>query len=136
MRDAARTALLELALREPTLALIRRVLTGRAGVQVAAMDQAVRDAVGTTLLELTLRELFVWRFMQTDPNWGNFLFDAPSGRLHLIDFGASHGPCRLLEGLHFRHKSHRELLELYKAVHALAGMWRWQYQLLATSMTH
>ena len=52
------------------------------------MDQSVRDAVGTTLLELTLRELFVWRFMQTDPNWGNFLFDAPSGRLHLIDFGA------------------------------------------------
>ena len=59
--------------------------------QVASMDQSVRDAVGTTLLELTLRELFVWRFMQTDPNWGNFLFDAPSGRLHLIDFGAARG---------------------------------------------
>ncbi len=57
--------------------------------QVATMGQDVRDAVGTTLLELTLRELFAWRFMQTDPNWGNFLFDAPSGRLHLIDFGAA-----------------------------------------------
>ncbi|KAK9837477.1 hypothetical protein WJX81_005202 [Elliptochloris bilobata] len=57
--------------------------------KVASMDQGVRDAVGTTLLELSLRELFVWRFMQTDPNWGNFLFDAPSGRLHLIDFGAA-----------------------------------------------
>lgn len=27
--------------------------------------------------------------MQTDPNWANFLFDAPSGRIQLIDFGAS-----------------------------------------------
>lgn len=65
------------------------------------MDQSVRDAVGTTLLELTLRELFVWRFMQTDPNWGNFLFDAPSGRLHLIDFGA---PPRLAH----QHGCHRK----------------------------
>mmetsp|Transcript_6805 Transcript_6805/g.14675 ORF Transcript_6805/g.14675 Transcript_6805/m.14675 type:complete len:179 (-) Transcript_6805:367-903(-) len=40
------------------------------------------------VLRLTLRELFVWRFMQTDPNWGNFLYDAESGALTLIDFGA------------------------------------------------
>ena len=33
------------------------------------MGQEVRDAVGTTLLQLTLKELFQWRFMQTDPNW-------------------------------------------------------------------
>ncbi len=56
--------------------------------QVALMGQEVRDAVGTLLLQLTLRELFQWRFMQTDPNWGNFLYDAHSGVLHLIDFGA------------------------------------------------
>jgi hypothetical protein len=62
---------------------------GVPAAQVASMGQDVRDAVGTTLLELTLRELFTWRFMQTDPNWGNFLFDAPAGRLHLIDFGAA-----------------------------------------------
>ena len=34
------------------------------------MGQEVRDAVGTLLLQLTLKELFQWRFMQTDPNWG------------------------------------------------------------------
>ena len=51
------------------------------------MGQEVRDAVGTLLLQLTLKELFQWRFMQTDPNWGNFLYDAHSGVLHLIDFG-------------------------------------------------
>ena len=55
------------------------------------MSQDVRDAVGTLLLQLTLKELFEWRFMQTDPNWGNFLYDAPSGVLHLIDFGEC--PC-------------------------------------------
>ena len=58
-----------------------------AGLQVALMSQEVRDAVGTLLLQLTLKELFQWRFMQTDPNWGNFLFDGNSGILHLIDFG-------------------------------------------------
>jgi aarF domain-containing kinase len=54
----------------------------------ATAPQAVRDALGTTLLRLTLRELFEWRFMQTDPNWGNFLFDPPTGVLTCIDFGA------------------------------------------------
>lgn len=53
------------------------------------MPQNVRDAVGTRLLQLTLRELFDWRYMQTDPNWGNFLYDASSDTLHLIDFGAA-----------------------------------------------
>lgn len=37
--------------------------------RVAEMGQGVRDAVGTALLKLTLRELFLWRYMQTDPNW-------------------------------------------------------------------
>jgi aarF domain-containing kinase len=34
-------------------------------------------------------ELFVWRFMQTDPNWGNFLYDVRTRTTYLIDFGAS-----------------------------------------------
>jgi aarF domain-containing kinase len=36
-----------------------------------------------------MQELFVWRFMQTDPNFGNFLYDDASGKLALIDFGAA-----------------------------------------------
>lgn len=36
-----------------------------------------------------VQELFVWRFMQTDPNWGNFLYDERTGTLSLIDFGAA-----------------------------------------------
>lgn len=52
------------------------------------MSQEVRDTVGSLLLQLTLKELFQWRFMQTDPNWGNFLYDESTGVLSLIDFGA------------------------------------------------
>lgn len=45
--------------------------------------------MGSALLRLTLKELFDWRFMQTDPNWGNFLYEASTDVIHLIDFGAS-----------------------------------------------
>lgn len=56
---------------------------------VAGMDQATRDEVGGAVLALTLRELFAWRFMQTDPNWGNFLYDPGTGVISLVDFGAA-----------------------------------------------
>tara|TARA_B100000513_G_scaffold195516_1_gene126375 strand:- start:6084 stop:6920 length:837 start_codon:yes stop_codon:yes gene_type:complete len=47
-----------------------------------------RDRVGSRLLWLTLTELFNFRFMQTDPNWSNFLYEPRTGQLSLIDFGA------------------------------------------------
>ena len=53
------------------------------------MSQDIRNDVGSLLLRLTIRELFDWRFMQTDPNWGNFLYDEHTDQLHLIDFGAA-----------------------------------------------
>eukprot|EP00891_Asterochloris_glomerata_P001525 jgi/Astpho2/1525/e_gw1.00026.28.1_t len=53
------------------------------------MSQEVRSDMGTLLLKLTIKELFEWRFMQTDPNWGNFLYDEASDTLSLIDFGAA-----------------------------------------------
>ena len=57
-------------------------------------------------MSLCLRELFHFRFMQTDPNWTNFLYDIKTGKvwsapllidilaefslqIQLIDFGAS-----------------------------------------------
>lgn len=57
--------------------------------QVCELPQSVRDSVATRLLGLTLKELFEWRFMQTDPNWGNFLYDVENDKINLIDFGAS-----------------------------------------------
>jgi aarF domain-containing kinase len=41
------------------------------------------------LLQLTLKELYEWCYMQTDPNWGNFMYDADTDTLNLIDFGAA-----------------------------------------------
>ncbi len=53
------------------------------------LDQSTRDAIARTILFLTIRELFEWRFMQTDPNFANFLFDRDARLINLIDFGAS-----------------------------------------------
>lgn len=41
------------------------------------------------VMQLCILELFQLRCMQTDPNWSNFLYDEPSRRLMLIDFGAT-----------------------------------------------
>ncbi|KAJ4954807.1 hypothetical protein NE237_011590 [Protea cynaroides] len=72
----------------------RRVLTTEfvSGVpidKVAVLSQETRNYVGKKLLELTLMELFVFRFMQTDPNWSNFLYDEDARMINLIDFGAA-----------------------------------------------
>ncbi|MEM7074917.1 MAG: AarF/ABC1/UbiB kinase family protein [Pseudomonadota bacterium] len=56
---------------------------------VADMDQTTRDRVATALVTLTLRELFELRDMQTDPNFANYLYQPDSGRVVLLDFGAT-----------------------------------------------
>ncbi|KZZ89969.1 ABC1 protein [Moelleriella libera RCEF 2490] len=48
-----------------------------------------RDWIGTQIMRLCLREITEFRFMQTDPNWTNFLYNADRNRLVLLDFGAS-----------------------------------------------
>eukprot|EP00934_Nitzschia_sp_Nitz4_P008383 Nitzschia sp. Nitz4//scaffold14_size191712//66419//68410//NITZ4_001714-RA/size191712-processed-gene-0.307-mRNA-1//-1//CDS//3329536900//8373//frame0 len=57
--------------------------------KVQNVNQEERDRIGRIILYLTMQELFVWRLMQTDPNWGNFLYDVGSQRTTLIDFGAT-----------------------------------------------
>lgn len=54
-------------------------------------DQAVRDRIGTSILSLCLRELFEFQYMQTDPNWTNFLYNPNSTKIELLDFGATRG---------------------------------------------
>jgi aarF domain-containing kinase len=56
---------------------------------LAAIPQAYKNHLAHHLMLLTLKELFVWRFMQTDPNFSNFLFDPSSGKINLLDFGAA-----------------------------------------------
>jgi len=48
-----------------------------------------KDWIGTQILRLCLREITEFRFMQTDPNWTNFLYNARTNKLELLDFGAS-----------------------------------------------
>ena len=61
--------------------------------------QETRDAVGTALYRLLLREVFVLRFVQSDPNFANYLWLSASQRIGLIDLGAAHPvPKRLAEG--------------------------------------
>jgi aarF domain-containing kinase len=47
-----------------------------------------RNRIARLLLKLCLKELFEFKFMQTDPNWSNFFYDPRTSTLHLIDFGA------------------------------------------------
>lgn len=52
-------------------------------------EQDTRDRVMTALIELLLIELFELRLVQTDPNFANYRYDYPSGRIVLLDFGAT-----------------------------------------------
>lgn len=56
---------------------------------LADAPAAERDVAMTALIELCLRELFEFRFMQTDPNFANYRWRAETGQIVLLDFGAS-----------------------------------------------
>lgn len=53
------------------------------------LEKETRQAIGHKIMELTLREIFEWRFMQTDPNPTNFLYNPVSEQIYLLDFGAA-----------------------------------------------
>lgn len=72
----------------------REVLTaelmGGVGVtKLKNLTQEQRDWIGTQILRLCLREIVEFKFMQTDPNWTNFLYNAQKHKIELLDFGAS-----------------------------------------------
>ena len=51
--------------------------------------QALRDRIGTLLYRLVLRELCEFHFVQSDPNFANYLFLPASEQIALLDFGGS-----------------------------------------------
>uniref|UniRef100_A0A8D8BC88 AarF domain-containing protein kinase 4 n=1 Tax=Culex pipiens TaxID=7175 RepID=A0A8D8BC88_CULPI len=53
------------------------------------LSQDHRDHIARSVMKLVLNELFTFRCMQTDPNWSNFLYDASTRQIMLIDFGAT-----------------------------------------------
>ncbi|KAK3190551.1 hypothetical protein K4F52_003241 [Lecanicillium sp. MT-2017a] len=64
-------------------------MNGIGVTRVKSFTQEQRDWIGTQILRLCLREITEFRFMQTDPNWTNFLYNADTKKLELLDFGAS-----------------------------------------------
>lgn len=69
--------------------LTSEFMHGKGVTKIPDLTQAERDWIGTHILRLCLRELMEWRFMQTDPNWTNFLYNRSAQKLELLDFGAS-----------------------------------------------
>ncbi|KAB8254702.1 ABC1 family-domain-containing protein [Aspergillus pseudonomiae] len=64
-------------------------LNGVAVTRIQDFTQEQRDWIGTQIMRLCLREITEFKYMQTDPNWTNFLYNAETNRLELLDFGAS-----------------------------------------------
>ncbi|CAH1790744.1 unnamed protein product [Owenia fusiformis] len=54
-----------------------------------SLDQDTKNFIAENLLRLCLQELFVFNYMQTDPNWSNFLYDNATKRICLLDFGSA-----------------------------------------------
>lgn len=52
-------------------------------------DQETKDWIATNIMRLCLMELKKFKYMQTDPNWANFLYNEKTHKIELLDFGAS-----------------------------------------------
>ncbi|TMS21635.1 Atypical kinase COQ8A, mitochondrial [Larimichthys crocea] len=59
--------------------------------QATDLSQELRNEICEQILKLCMRELFEFRYMQTDPNWSNFFFDPQAHKVALLDFGATRG---------------------------------------------
>lgn len=52
------------------------------------MDIETKEHICRLIMNLCLKELFEFRYMQTDPNWSNFFYNSKTKQLILLDFGA------------------------------------------------
>ncbi|KAK3506769.1 hypothetical protein QTP70_023927 [Hemibagrus guttatus] len=59
--------------------------------QAEGLSQEQKNEICKNILTLCLRELFEFQYMQTDPNWSNFLYDPQTHKVALLDFGATRG---------------------------------------------
>lgn len=69
--------------------LTAEFMQGTGVTKLKTLSQEQRDWIGTQILRLCLREIVEFKFMQTDPNWSNFLYNAQKQKIELLDFGAS-----------------------------------------------
>ncbi|MEQ9106055.1 MAG: AarF/ABC1/UbiB kinase family protein [Limnobacter sp.] len=71
--------------------LAMRYVEGVPIEQMAHATQPVRDKIATALFELLFKELLGMRLMQTDPNFANYRYNPKTGKVILLDFGATRG---------------------------------------------
>ncbi|KAF2811010.1 ubiquinone biosynthesis protein-like protein coq-8 [Mytilinidion resinicola] len=69
--------------------LTAEYMSGVGVTKITTLSQEQRDFIGTHILRLCLREICEFHFMQTDPNWTNFLYNEKTHKIELLDFGAS-----------------------------------------------
>ncbi|AMD21287.1 HER008Wp [Eremothecium sinecaudum] len=69
-------------------------MTKMKGIEIVKLSeqlatQEVRNYICENIMRLCLHEVATYRYMQTDPNWANFLYNKETQKIELIDFGAS-----------------------------------------------
>ena len=69
--------------------LTMEFMDGLGVTRIQSFTQEQKDWIGTQILRLCLREIAEFKYMQTDPNWTNFLYNSETKKLELLDFGAS-----------------------------------------------
>jgi len=49
------------------------------------MDVKIKERISELVMRLTLKELFEFRYMQTDPNWSNFFYNLDTKQVfHIV----------------------------------------------------
>lgn len=47
------------------------------------MDITIKEHISELVMRLSLKELFEFRYMQTDPNWSNFFYNLDTKQVSL-----------------------------------------------------
>ncbi len=83
--------------------LVMTYLDGEHIDALVRVEPPLRQQLVGRLIDLTLMECLHWGAVQSDPNFANFLYDAASGTIGLLDFGALRrfepGRCRAFAAL-------------------------------------
>ncbi|KAJ2405008.1 hypothetical protein GGF41_007130, partial [Coemansia sp. RSA 2531] len=64
-----------------SMVLTAEHMEGAAMKEAVNYSQETRDYIGTSVMRLCLQELFEFEFMQTDPNWANFLYNQDTRKI-------------------------------------------------------
>ena len=107
--------------------LTSELITGLTIDKCVELDQKTRNYIAESILKLVFRELFLHRYMQTDPNWANFLYNPDTNKIGLLDFGATREYKAEFVNTYFKiidsaaHKDRENVLKYSREVGFLTG---------------